>query len=166
MQPKISRPDFPEGYLPENATTFLPWSHVEQRLNEAIHYWMCSVRPDGRPHAVPRWGVWVNGKVYYDGSPQTRHARNIDHNPQVTLHLESGENVLIAEGTSEEVGKPETALAHQIAAAYAEKYAGRGYSPQPDQWDEGGLYAFTPRTVLAWTNFLTDPDSTRFELDS
>lgn len=161
-EPKITRPQFPPGYL-ENPKSLLPWSHAEQRLSEALHYWLCTVRPDGRPHAVPKWAVYVQGKLYFDGSPETRHARNIAHNPQVVLHLESGEDVIIVEGVAKESGKPDAELAKQIAQAYAHKYADRGYTPEPNQWDEGGLFEIKPHTVIAWTQFTEDP--TRFSLE-
>jgi nitroimidazol reductase NimA-like FMN-containing flavoprotein (pyridoxamine 5'-phosphate oxidase superfamily) len=162
MDPKISRPHFPPGYL-ENPKAFVPWGHVEKRLIEALHYWLCSVRPNGHPHAVPKWAVYVQGKIYFDGSPETRHARNISENPQVVLHLESGEDVIIVEGTAKASGKPAPELALQIAQAYANKYVTRGYAPEPSQWDEGGLFEITPRTVIAWTQFTDDP--TRFTLE-
>lgn len=160
--PKISRPHFPQGYL-ENPKALLPWSHVEQRLSDALHYWLCTVRPDGRPHAVPKWAVYLRGKLFFDGSPETRHARNIAENSHVVVHLESGEDVVIVEGTAKESGKPEPELALQIAQAYAQKYATRGYAPQPSQWDEGGLFEITLHMVIAWTQFTDDP--TRFVLD-
>ena len=160
MQPvQVTRPVFPEGYL-LNPTAWLEWSQVEQRLSQARNYWLCTVRPDGRPHAVPKWGVWLQGRFYFDGSPQTRHARNLAHNPQVTLHLESGEQVVIVEGAGKAVEKPDPVLAQQIAAAYTQKYQQDGYAPQPDQWDEGGLFEVIPHAVLAWTKFTDDP--TRF----
>jgi nitroimidazol reductase NimA-like FMN-containing flavoprotein (pyridoxamine 5'-phosphate oxidase superfamily) len=161
--PKFSRPHFPSGYL-ENPKGFVPWEYVEKRLTEALHYWLCSVRPDGRPHAVPKWAVFVDGKIYFDGSPETRHARNIAENPQVLCHLESGEDVIIVEGRAKASGKPSSELAHRIARAYADKYAERGYAPEPGQWDEGGLFEITPRIVIAWTQFTDDP--TRFTLES
>jgi hypothetical protein len=86
---KIIRPTFPEGYVLD-PKALLTWAHVVQRLTEARHYWLCSVRPDGRPHVAPRWAVWIEDRLYYDGSPETRHARNIAANPRVALHLESG----------------------------------------------------------------------------
>ncbi|MEI6198030.1 MAG: pyridoxamine 5'-phosphate oxidase family protein, partial [Verrucomicrobiota bacterium] len=64
------------------------------------------MRPDGRPHAVPRWGVFLGEKFYYDGSPETRHARNILQNPHVSLHLENGEQAIIIEGTCHAIDKP------------------------------------------------------------
>jgi len=160
--PKVTRPKFPEGYL-ENPKSLLPWSHVETRLTEAKHYWLCTVRPNGRPHAVPKWAVYIQGKVYFDGSPETRHARNIATNQHVVMHLESGEDVIIVEGVAKASGRPVPELAVEIAKAYAEKYADRGYAPQPDQWNEGGLFEIMPHTVLAWTQFTDDPTRFTFE---
>jgi nitroimidazol reductase NimA-like FMN-containing flavoprotein (pyridoxamine 5'-phosphate oxidase superfamily) len=159
--PTVSRPDFPDGYV-NNPRSTVSWDFVISRLIEAKGYWLCSVRPDGRPHVVPRWGVFLEGRFYYDGSPETRHARNIVQNPRVSLHLESASQVIIAEGSSRPVGKPERQLAARIAQSYAAKYAVDGYAPEPTQWDGGGLYEFTPHKVLAWTNFTEDP--TRFTL--
>lgn len=159
--PKASRPDFPDGYV-NNPRSTVAWDYVLGRLTEAKNYWLCSVRPDGRPHVIPRWGAFLEGRFYYDGSPETRHARNIVQNPHVSLHLESGTQVIIAEGSSRPVEKPERELARNLSHAYALKYAEDGYAPEPTQWDEGGLYEFTPRKVLAWTNFTEDP--TKFTL--
>jgi len=155
-QPKITRPTFPPGYV-DHPTSEVSWEYVAQRLSEAKNYWLCSVRPDGRPHVIPRWAVYVDGKVYYDGSSKTRHARNILENPYISLHLESGDQVVILEGTSQQAERPSPELAQKLAQAYKTKYAVHGYAPEPNQWDEGGLYVFTIQQVIAWTNFLTNP---------
>ena len=155
-QPKILRPKLPKGYV-DNPISEVPWEHVENRLTESINYWVCTVYPDGRPHVVPRWGVYLDGRFYYDGSPETRHARNLGTNPNVTLHLESGNDVVIMEGTSQPASKPDAELARRLSAGYIAKYASDGYAPKPDQWDEGGLYVFTPRQCLAWTKFFENP---------
>ena len=160
-QPQITRPHFPAGYV-DNPKTLVPWSHVEQRLTGAKNYWLCSTRPNGQPHAVPKWAVWVEDKIYFDGSPETRHARNIARNPQAAVHLESGDYVIIVEGEAQALSKPSPELAQKVADAYATKYAALGYAPKPDQWDNGGLFEITPRTVLAWTQFTEDP--TKFVL--
>jgi nitroimidazol reductase NimA-like FMN-containing flavoprotein (pyridoxamine 5'-phosphate oxidase superfamily) len=150
------RPTFPKGYV-EHPTAMLTWDQVVSRLADAQNYWLCTVRPDGRPHAVPKWGVWVEQKLYFDGSPETRHARNIVKNPRVVVHLESGEKAVILEGVCEPVGTPDASVAEVVARGYTRKYEGRGYAPKPTQWDEGGLYVVTPFKVLAWTNFAEDP---------
>lgn len=159
---KVSRPSFPQGYV-ENPTSRLTWDYVVERLSESKNYWLCSVRPDGRPHAVPRWGVFLDGSLYYDGSPETRHAINISTNPHVSVHLESGDQALIAEGTCAPAGRPAAELAARLAAAYCAKYEKFGYAPQMDQWNDGGLYVFKPVKVLAWTAFMEDP--TKFVLE-
>ena len=153
--PQVTRPHFPKGYV-DNPKSLLAWEQVEQKLAEARHYWLCSVRPNGRPHAIPTWAVWVNGHIYFDGSPETRHARNIARNPCVSVHLESGEKVVIVEGTAKEV-QPSSDLATAIAREYAAKYATLGYAPEPHSWDAGGLFEIKPHTVMAWNNFAEDP---------
>ncbi len=159
--PQSTRPRFPKGYV-DNPIGTVSWEYVEKRLSEAKNYWICSVRPDGTPHAIPRWAVWVNGKIFYDGSPETRHAQNITQNPRVSLHLESGDEAVIVEGESKASGKPPRELAEKIAQAYRAKYTQHGYAPEATQWDEGGLYEITPRKVMAWTKFTDDP--TKFVL--
>lgn len=159
--PKASRPHFPEGYV-DNPKSFLLWSHVAQRMTDAKNYWLCTVRPNGHPHVIPKWAVWVDGRIYFDGSPETRHARNIAANPHSALHLESGDDVIILEGVVRAVERPLPGLGESLARAYSTKYAELGYAPASDQWDAGGLFEFTPQVVFAWTKFTDDP--TRFVL--
>jgi hypothetical protein len=130
---------------------------VVERLSSAKNYWLCSVRPNGRPHSVSKWGAWVGGKPYFDGSLETRHARNIALNPHVVLHLESGDAAVIVEGLAHPLAKPPQGLASKVAVAYRAKYAAAGYAPDAHQWDNGGLFEVTPRTVLSWTTFKDDP---------
>jgi general stress protein 26 len=161
-QPIITRPVFPEGYV-DHPKAQLSWGHVEMRLAQAKNYWLCTVRPNGHPHAVPKWGVWVDGKIYVDGSLETRHARNIQENPNVSVHLESGDDVIIVEGHAQALDQPSQNTTEEVAKAYREKYAASGYAPQADQWDNGGLFEITPHMVLAWTSFTEDP--TKFVLE-
>jgi hypothetical protein len=160
--PKISRPTFPKGYV-DNPASSLTWDWVAEQLTEAKHYWLASVRPNGRPHVVPRWGAFMDNKLYYDGSPETRHARNLLGNPNVSLHLESGEKAIILEGMSQPADKPDPEFAKRLAKAISDKYTALGYSPEPNQWDEGGLYIFTPRQCIAWSKFTDDPTKFVFE---
>jgi hypothetical protein len=160
--PKISRPKFPKGYADKPAST-LTWDWVAEQLTLSKHYWLCSVRPDGRPHAVPRWGVFMDEKFYYDGSPETRHAQNLISNSHVSLHLENGEQAIILEGVAAPAEKPEPAFARRLAQAIGEKYAAHGYKPEPSQWDEGGLFVFAPRQCIAWSVFYENPTKFVFE---
>ena len=106
MEPtKITRPKFPRGYV-DKPVSYLTWDWVVARLTKSLNYWLCSVRPDGRPHAVPRWAIFLDGKIYYDGSPETRHSRNLESNPHVSVHLENGTEAIMLEGTAAPAGKP------------------------------------------------------------
>lgn len=161
------RPHFPSGYgVPTVEDGLLPWSHARERLENASIYWIATTRPDGRPHVSPVWGVWLDDRLYFDGSPETRRGRNLAQNPAVAVHLESGgagKDVVIAEGEVCELGAPDRSLAVRLAAAYTAKYASENYSASPETWDAGGLYAMRPRVVIAWTNLATDPTRWRFE---
>lgn len=165
-RPRASRPHFPEGYgTPPGDEGLLPWSHVEQRMRAAKNYWVCTARLDGQPHATPVWGVWVDGKLYCDGSPQTRRGRDIAANPKAAVHLEDGDQAVILEGEAHILSAaPPPELALRISQAYCAKYAPFGYTPAPDSWDAGGLFVFTPRLAFAWTRF--PDDTTRWMLDS
>ena len=162
QQPTVIRPMFPDGYV-ENPTSFLTWAHVVKRLTEAKNCWICSVRPNGHPHVIPKWGVWIDDRYYFDGSPETRHARNIAENPHVSLHLEDGFDVVIVEGIAGEAERPTPEMGERLAAAYGTKYAEMDYKPKPNQWDEGGLFQILPTMVLAWTDFAGNPTKFVFE---
>jgi hypothetical protein len=162
--PKAGRPQMPKGYgVPKNNKGLLPWSHVVERLTQAKNYWVCSVRPDGRPHSVPLWAAWVDGALYYDGAPDTIHNRNVVNNPNVSVHLEDGTQALIFEGLARPMDKPDRSLAERVAEGFRAKYAGSGYAPKADQWDNGGLYIIKPTRVLAWTQFPKDVTRWIFE---
>ncbi len=152
---KVDRPIMPDGYgVPEDDASLLPWSYVEERLTAARNYWIVTASATGEPAATPVWGVWLEGLLYFDGSPQTRRGRNIAENPRALVHLESGAEVVILEGQARILNSaPERSLAERVAAAYTEKYAADGYSPKPDQWDQGGLFIFTPAKALGWSQF-------------
>lgn len=155
--PRPSRPHIPHDYgVPATTEGLLPWSYVEERLTGALNYWVCSVRPDGHPHATPVWGCYLDGILYFEGSPQTRRGRNIAANPAVVVHLESGSEVVIIEGEAHELVDPPRSLTEPLAAAECEKYHSLGYEPAPDTWDEGGLYRVEMQRAFAWTKFPAD----------
>jgi hypothetical protein len=162
QNPRISRPKIPEDYI-QDPGKLLSWSDVETRLGEAVHYWLCTVYPDGRPHVVPKWAVLVNGMFYFDGSPETRHAKNIALHPQVALHLESGAEAVICEGIATAILNPALNLREKAAEAYTQKYAEMGYSPTQEMWENGVLFEIRLKKVLAWTALMKN--ATKFEFD-
>ena len=156
--PRVEKPTIPPDY--GNPTERLTWEEVEERLKTAPVYWLASTRPDGRPHVIPRDGVWIDGALYYGGSPQTVHYKNISKNPQVVAHVGDGMEAFMVEGVVE-TEMPSEEKARLIADKSFEKY------PQYGEMDPsmymGGVSRLRPRRVLAWKTLFKD--ATRFVFD-
>lgn len=162
-EPQASRPYIPGYGIPETREGMLPWSYVQERMREAQNYWISTSNTKGRPHATPVWGVWRDDVFYFDGGPDTRRGRDMAVNPFISVHLEDGSRVVILEGAVRELTRPPLDLREELAKEYARKYSGMGYEPTAETWENGGLYAFQPTLVLAWTQF--PKDTTRWQFD-
>ena len=157
--PTVGRPHMPPGYgMPKHNKGLLPWSHVTERMTEAMRYWVCTVSPDGRPHATPVDGLWIDDQLYFGGSPKTRRNRNLAANPAVCIHLENAMNVIILHGDAHELRAPDRPLALRLAESSLKK---DGWGPKPEDFAAGGTYVFRPRVVLAWKQF--PKDATRWQ---
>ncbi len=147
---RTDRPHVPGYGIPEHMDGLLPWSFALERLERSRNYWIASTRPDGRPHAVPVWGVLLDGTVYFGGGEQTVWAKNLARNPHVVVHLESGDEVVILEGTVERHTEDNTdpALLARIDAAYEAKYDMPHGTP---------VWELKPRVGFGWSRY---PDNT------
>ena len=92
---------------------------ILKRLNEKENIWFCSVRPSGRPHAVPVYFVAVNDQVYICTKSQSVKSKNIRKNPNVVINLEDGYNALIGEGIVTSYSTPVKGIIQQ---AFEDKY--------------------------------------------
>ena len=155
---KVGLPQVPGLYGLKPRKQYLPWSHAEERLARARNYWVCTARPDGRPHAIPVWGFWIDGAFYFGTARSTRKARNLAHNPAVSVHLESGDDVVILEGTASEVDLKGRPIAKTLDAACRAKYQ-MPLMVMP----ESVAYCVRPRVVLAWTEKNFPTTATRWE---
>jgi general stress protein 26 len=125
--PRASRPYMPGyGILgPTKGSGLLPWSWAEQRLVASRNYWVASRWPDGRPHAMPVWGVWHDGSFWFSSSRRSRKARNLAADPRCMVTTENAVEPVVVEGTAEVVTDP-VALTRMLAlenAKYATDYA-------------------------------------------
>jgi hypothetical protein len=147
----------PAGYVPEGIKPqFLPWEWVTERLEKACNYWICTTRADGRPHAVPVWGIWHDEAVIFSTDPSSLKGRNMKARPGITVHLESGDEVVILEGRVEIIS-----LNKSIDTAYNKKYKMRlSTFPGPVT-----LYQLKPRVVMAWREKDFTSSSTRWQFD-
>ena len=153
------RPHMPGYGIPENKKGLLDWSHVTERMTVAQNYWICTVSPDARPHATPVWGLWLDDKLYFGGGATTKRSRNLAENRAVTVHLESGSDVIILQGEAVPLTNPDKELTVRLADLSAEKY---GYRPKPEDYEAPGTFVFAPKVVLAWKEF--PKDATRWRL--
>lgn len=132
------------GYkMPETSANLLSWDFVVAQMEPAQHYWVCTMFADGRPHAVPVWGIWYKNRVHFEGGMQTAWARNLVRNPQINVHLPNGEQVVIIEGTGHiiEDNDIDNDEWNRIDTLFQTKY----------QVDKGSPYWYVrPRKVLAW----------------
>ena len=132
----------PAGYgVPTDAAgaDALPWSEVDRWLAEARNYWVCTTRPDGRPHAAPVWGLWREGRFVFSTDRASRKGRNLAASPEVVVHTDSGDEVAILEGAVAEIE-----LTQELADAYEAKYA---FRPEPSS---GVWYELHPRSAQSW----------------
>src|SRR5262245_16989469 len=156
MEPKASRPRFPGYGISAGEAGMLPWSWATERLIASRNYWISTTRMDGRPHAMPVWGVWHDGTLYFSSGESSQKARNLRANPEVVAHVESGDEAVILEGVVEEV--LDDAVAEPVNEEYDRKYGWRA-----DPGDTSPLYAVRPRRAFAWTEKSYPETATRFD---
>jgi hypothetical protein len=118
----------------------LPWSFVTSRMGTSRNYWIASVSSDGRPHAAPVWGLWHKEAFFFSTDRNSRKGRNVAIQPQLVVHLESGDEVVIVEGVADPVD--DSAILAELDQLYFQKYR--------FHLDAGLTYRVTPRVVLAW----------------
>ena len=156
----VGLPDVPPLYGMKTPHQYLPFSYAEERLAHSRNYWICTVRPDGRPHSIPVWGFWHEGALYFGTARSTRKARNLANNPALSLHLESGDDVIILEGKAIEVDLTDNPTLQKLDSACRAKY-NMPLMVVP----ESVLYAVRPRVVLAWTEKDFPNNATRWVFD-
>ncbi len=132
------------GYpMPEDDGNLVSWEFVATQMDQARHYWLSTVSPTGRPHAVPVWGIWCENRFHFEGSMQTAWARHLVRNPNIVVHVPDGEKVVILEGVARTIEDDEIDAQawERLDSAFQAKY----------QVAEGSPYwVVEPRKVLAW----------------
>ena len=96
--PKASRPTIPGYGLANSSRGLLPWKWAENRLNRSRQYWIATTRPDGRPHVMVVWALWLDGAIYFSTGRESRKAKNLRHNPRCTMCTENAAEAVILEG--------------------------------------------------------------------
>jgi pyridoxamine 5'-phosphate oxidase-like protein len=142
--PLAARPYMP-GYgilAASEGSGLLPWAWAQERLEKAENYFFSTTRPDGRPHTMPVWGVWLADRFWYSTGARSRKARNLETNPNCAISIDLGTEALIVEGIDSFSTDADSNA--QFCAAYGPKY----------HWDMDGfsdpVHIVQPRVVFAF----------------
>lgn len=125
-------------------------------MSASRNYWAGTVGADGRPHVTPVWGMWFERAFFFSTDVSSRKASNLARSPNIAVHLESGDEVVILEGVVERVA--DSGLLERFADAYKVKYDFR-----PDLTDSTvASYKLDPRVAFAWTESSFPETATRW----
>lgn len=145
------------GLLPASeGSGLLPWSHVERRMESARNYWIVTASLEGEPHVAPVWGVWDDSTFYFATGEVSKKARNLNENPRLVVHLESGDDVVILQGSGERIHQPDHLRA--LDSLYEDKYSIRlGESP---------IFLLRIETAFAWNEADFPGSATRWQFSN
>ena len=143
--PRADRPSIPVSYgiqpAPSGEGT-LPWDFVGERMHAARNYWVVSSSREGRPHAVPVWGLWLDDMFLFSTAAGSVKARNLANDSRCVVCTEHADEAAIVEGVAEELADRE--LLARFKDLYKEKY----------DWDldidAGGIYVVRPRVAFGF----------------
>ncbi len=161
--PATDRPWMPGyGVLPaDQGSGLMAWGEAERRLTVSHDYWCATVTPAGRPHVMPVWGVWLDGRLWFSSGGRSRKARNLDADPRCTMTTDDAQNPVVLEGVAARVVE-----AAGIAAFVAEMNAKYGGDMTVEFCDPAvnGTFAVRPERAFALTHddFIGSP--TRWRL--
>ena len=91
---------------------------IALRLQTEHNIWLATVRPNGTPHLVPIWFVWVAARLYVCTASDSVKARNLLANPRVAAALEDGGKPLVIEGQAHALGT----VPPPVVEAFQRKY--------------------------------------------
>lgn len=119
-EPKASRPHMPGYGMPTGTKGLLPWTWAEERLRKSHNYFVMTVRADATPHAMPVWGIWVDGRFYFSTGALSVKARNLAANAACVICTDNPAEAVVIEGTASTIG--DAARIAQLSPDYKKKY--------------------------------------------
>jgi PPOX class probable F420-dependent enzyme len=150
------------GILPaDQGSGLIPWAEAERRLAASHDYWVATVRPDGSPHSMPVWGVWVGGRLWFSSALTSRKARNLAADPRCTMTTDDARDPVVLEGVVERTG--DAGEIAQFVAAVNAKYDASVTVEFQDP-EVNGTFALRPvrAFALSGADFTGSPTRWRF----
>jgi hypothetical protein len=119
--PEATRLAVPGYELSAKKARVLPWKWAADRLRRSRQYWIATTRPDGAPHLMIVWGVWLEDGFWFSTGAASRKARNLAANPRCAIGTDDAGEAVILEGTVEPVDTRQAPF-EKFAIAYRKKY--------------------------------------------
>lgn len=154
--PRSGRPQIPEYGISKGKTGLLPWEWAEKNLAESREYWIITVRPDARPHAMIIWGVWFDGAFWFGTGKKTQKAQNLAKNPNCIVGTQNAAEAVILEGIAELV--TDAALWKKLEPISLCKYGMSGGGSEP-------VYRVRPTRVFGLIEKTFPKTATRWMFD-
>jgi PPOX class probable F420-dependent enzyme len=127
----------------------LPWSWAGGRLIANRNFWVVTVSADGRPHALPVWGVWddTEKRFAFSCGPRSRKAHNLAANPHAVVMIDDTVECLSMEGRAALVRADEPRR-HWIER-YLAKYRPMAQDLSAEFLGQNLLFEFEPERAFA-----------------
>lgn len=107
---------------PDEGSGLLPWRWAKDKLSTSHDYWLVTSWPDGRPHAMPVWGVWDDDDtLLFTSAGRSRKVRNLLADPRCVVTTEDPQEPVVVEGVAETV--TDAAVLQRTIEAINAKYA-------------------------------------------
>src|SRR5437667_452823 len=116
--PKRDRPHLPKGYIKTDPQGMLTWTTVEGLLLKAPYFWIATTNNNMRPHLIQTWAVWIDQELWFEGSDQTRWARNLAREAGIAFGIGHNDRAASFKACAS-TGRRGTVLAPSRAAAIA-----------------------------------------------
>lgn len=150
-EPVADRPYMPGYGVPETLAGILTWSAARRRIETSRNYWLATLHPDGRPHVMPVWGVWMEGELYFSTGAESRKAKNLRADPRCTVSVEDPTQPIVIEGVARLVSDIDERW--RMCVPYASKYDWPLHATEEGvtdaQGNGGPVFAVRPVTVIA-----------------
>ena len=109
------------GYgVPKSSKGLLTWKWADDRLRKSHNYWITTVKPDGSPHTMIVWGLWLDRQFLFSTGQHSRKARNLAGNPGCVVCTEKANEAVVVEGMAEVLS--DTTLLRTFLKLYRRKY--------------------------------------------
>ncbi|MGH2722478.1 MAG: pyridoxamine 5'-phosphate oxidase family protein [Actinomycetota bacterium] len=137
VTPRAGRPHMPGYGIARGVEGTLPWAWAVDLLGRARTHVVTSVRPGGRPHAMPVWGIWHAGAYRFSTAITSVKSRNLLAEPRCVVTATEGDDALVLEGRAEL-----SPLPPGFTDAYRDRYG--------ETIEEGPIWLVRPTVAFAF----------------